>query len=422
MGSYTDLIINDKVVFTTKSYVPHFFNQIFKLSDIRVVETNEDGDPITSSDESIVENRWLVLTASELLGRLELVGYNDEKVINDFKNYANNEIDEIQSGNRVFRSDTEIKKAELNFWKHATFEDFGEAAKKLLNNEYPDNRAKKYIESLESPLLYMIFQGHELVSSIPFSNIFSGIRFLLNLVPSDSLVIQDYTEIYNSGWVDDNNVIDESSFSKTLILAEGKSDIDILKTSLALLYPHLFEYFSFFDFDGFNNEGGASNLIKLLKAFAGAGIKNNIIAIFDNDAAAFDSQSTLKNISLPSNIKVLNYPKLVLANNYPTIGPTGIHYLNINGLACSIELYLGSDVLQQDNGEFYPIQWKGYISKLNSYQGEVTYKKLIQDRFQDKVNSLKQDPTIYYNQDWEGLHTIFQVIFSNYEAIKNEDS
>jgi hypothetical protein len=417
MGSYTSLSLNNKTIFTTKSYVPYYFNQIFKLSDIRIVELNEDGNLITSEDELIEENRWLVITANALLDRLALIGYTDERVKVDFEKYVGNEISEIQSGDSVFKDEPKIQEAELKFWKHATLESFGEAAKKLLNNEYPDANAEKYIESLGDPLLYMIFQSHELMSSIPFSNFFTGLRFLLNLIPSDSFVIQDYTEIYNAGWVNDDDVLDENSFSKTLILAEGKSDIDILQTSLALLYPHLYEYFSFFDFDGYNNEGGAGNLVKLLKAFAGAGIKNNIIGIFDNDAAAIDSQSVLKNFNLPSNIKVFNYPELALAANYPTIGPTGIHCLNINGLACSIELYLGIDVLQQENGDFYPIQWKGYIPKLNSYQGEVTYKKAIQDRFQNKLNSLKQDPTIYKAQDWEGLHAIFRLIFSNYEEV-----
>ena len=47
-------------------------------------------------------------------------------------------------------------------------------------------------------------------------------------------------------------------------------------------------------------------------------------------------------------------PDIELANNYPTIGPNGEEYMNINGRACSIELFLGKDVLSED-GKYIPV-------------------------------------------------------------------
>ena len=44
---------------------------------------------------------------------------------------------------------------------------------------------------------------------------------------------------------------------------------------------------------------------------------------------------------LPENIRVISYPNIQRANRYPTVGMNGKVVLdNVNGRACSIELYL----------------------------------------------------------------------------------
>ena len=67
-------------------------------------------------------------------------------------------------------------------------------------------------------------------------------------------------------------------------------------------------------------------------------------------------------------------PDIEIAKNYFTIGPNGKEQMNINGKACSIELYLGKDVLTKDD-EFIPIQWTSYKNKIGTYQGEIVEKK-----------------------------------------------
>ena len=78
---------------------------------------------------------------------------------------------------------------------------------------------------------------------------------------------------------------------------------------------------------------------------------------------------------------------------YPTIGPTGLKKMNVNGLACGIEMYLGEDILKFSK-EFAPIQWKGYNEKENKYQGEIANKGLIQTKFREKLklNCLTRNP------------------------------
>ncbi|MBK8328065.1 MAG: hypothetical protein IPL09_01010 [Bacteroidetes bacterium] len=60
--------------------------------------------------------------------------------------------------------------------------------------------------------------------------------------------------------------------------------------------------------------------------------------------------------------------------------------MNVNGYACSIEMYFGVDVLKKDN-QLIPIQWKGFDDKEKKYQGEIAEKQLVQDAFRNKLKS-----------------------------------
>jgi hypothetical protein len=53
-----------------------------------------------------------------------------------------------------------------------------------------------------------------------------------------------------------------------------------------------------------------------------------IIAIFDNDTAAYDSIKNINKSKLPKNITYLTYPDFNYLNSYPTLGPTGKRALN----------------------------------------------------------------------------------------------
>ena len=122
----------------------------------------------------------------------------------------------------------------------------------------------------------------------------------------------------------------------------------------------------------------------------------------------------MKDIDIPSTIKLLHYPNIEICNDYPTLGPSGLTKLNINGLAGSIEVYLGRDVLEID-GELTPVQWKGYENSLKQYQGEVIDKGAVQKRYLEKLRDCQNEPTTILESDWEGIRAIFKSIFSCFE-------
>ena len=247
------------------------------------------------------------------------------------------------------------------------------------------------------------------------------LRLAIEICNDDQKLIYDLTDVIaaeyfevEEDFLEYGSYIETEKFaskSKIIVLTEGKTDSRILSESMRVLYPHLTKYYTFLDFDNSRYGGGVGSLINSVKAFSGAGIVNNVVALFDNDTAAQAACSSLQHIQLPPNIIVMMLPKIDLLDNYPTIGPTGITNMNVNGIAGSIELYLGEDVLKTDSKNLTPVQWIGYDRHLKKYQGEVTEKDRLHTRFKEKLATYKLKKTA----DWTGLRAIFKMLFKVFE-------
>ena len=106
-----------------------------------------------------------------------------------------------------------------------------------------------------------------------------------------------------------------------------------------------------------------------------------------------------------------------LAADYPTLGPPtsgipsgGVARADVNGLAGSIELYLGRDVLTGPDGALRPVQWRTYIAGARQYQGEIVDKAAVHDAYRAKVKAAGIDPGLIATQDWSGMRAILDLI------------
>ena len=99
---------------------------------------------------------------------------------------------------------------------------------------------------------------------------------------------------------------------------------------------------------------------------------------------------------------------LDFCQEYPTIGPTGKNFENINGRACSIEMYLGEDILCQE-GKYIPIRWKAYLDKEDTYQGEIVSKSEVHKRFKVKLQRSKKDGVKL--NEWTALDGLLNMLF-----------
>ena len=255
------------------------------------------------------------------------------------------------------------------------------------------------------------------------------LRLIVEAFDANDNLVYELTNVVAGGWITVKDLFDNDEYispihnvsQRTIVITEGSTDTMIIERSLRLLYPHLANYFRFLDFKGTNIAGGASALAHTVKAFAGVGIVNRIIALFDNDTGAEDALRALNNIILPRNIIVLRYPEIESAKNYPTFGPTGIVKMNVNGLAGSIELYLGDDVLRKEDGSQIPVQWKGYVQSLHKYQGEITFKSDVQSKFMEKIKVCESDASLIDNFDWTGIRAIMNEMFTAFNTKDEEE-
>ncbi|MDN3549329.1 HEPN/Toprim-associated domain-containing protein [Mucilaginibacter aquaedulcis] len=420
MSSYGELAIGNINLLSCQNHAPDFLSLIFSRENIHKFYVDEDRNLVTHRTD--YETYWLVAKSSLIHERLKILGYTEVNLQTQFKKFIIDKVDDLINDCYAFDDNNFKEKThiELFFWQNLTLEKLRNSLVYLLSEGFSEIiiSESECFNSIENYLTFSILNG-DLLLSLPFNSYLFGLLFVVICSNGNSQISFDFTELYNGGYLgnDCDNVISDAKFEKIILITEGSTDISILEPSLKLLYPAIQRFYSFFDFSSFNKEGGAGGLANMVKAFAGAGISNRMIFIFDNDTAAKDAQRSLINLRLPQHFKIMNYPYLESAQNYPTVGPNGLVYMDVNGLAGSIEMYLGEDILKNEK-DFTPVHWKGYIESCKAYQGEIQYKRELQLRFYDKVAFAKNSiATIGSNSNWDDLREIFKTIFEIFEDL-----
>ena len=111
------------------------------------------------------------------------------------------------------------------------------------------------------------------------------------------------------------------------------------------------------------------------------------------------------------------YPEIDLARNYPTIGAQGQTLMDVNGVAASVELFLGRDVLTDKEGNLRPVQWKNMSQKLKKYQGEVSDKSIIQAAFKEKINRARKQG-VSSIEDWHEADVLIEAILNELSILE----
>lgn len=397
MGAISEFYISDYPVFTSsKSYYEEVVNLIFLSNDFQVLERPlSERNQITWGDSYKDENeleevKIFSSTAKICKERLELFGASYEKAKSDFENAV-----KIMKEDEIY---------DFVSTEKITYEYYLSTIKEIITS-----KEKKYHIELD---YYKNFKDYlyEFEFLLEEQKLELALWSILYVIEPNSKVEYNLTDIIESGWVSDcpSKLI---ATEKIIVLTEGKTDTEFLLIGLNKFYPHLRGYYHFMDFENSRYEANASRLVHSIKSFVGSGIKNKIIAIFDNDAAALKEIKNLKKVKFPENIRVLQYPNIEIAKDYPTIGPSGIQKMDINGLAGSIELYLGQDCLKQE-GIFTPIQWTGFMESIGKYQGVILNKEVIQKKFRKKAKEF--DSNHIDIENWKELISIIELMNSTW--------
>lgn len=399
MGAFSFLTIADYPTFDYKNeYYREVVNHLFLPEDF-VCERR----PYSSKNklywgDAYDDEKGMFLfkgfrqTAGVCKRRLEIFGTDLLSVRSDWDNA------------KIIASENGWHNAEYDFnIKKVSFSDYRNELANILTNKIITYEQER--DNLHNSLIAdgLVICGQ----SIP-----EGLYSILSLVSDDAIVEYDLTDISSAGWIKAEKVKDDIRFQKIIVLTEGKSDSEILETTLKLLYPELFPYYHFIDFGGFKVEGGASALVRTVKAFAAANVNHPIIALFDNDTAGISEMNKIPK-KLPNNIKALKLPDIEIAKNFATLGPTGIAKVDVNGMACGIEIYLGAEVLSK-NGQFPLIRWSSFDNGLQRYQGYFENKDELHSRFWQFVKDGKE---------WQmpEMKLIWESIFNAFCSVDNKD-
>lgn len=170
-----------------------------------------------------------------------------------------------------------------------------------------------------------------------------------------------------------------------LIVTEGSSDGAIIRKALELLRPDIADFFDFVDMSEKYPFTGTGNLLRFCQGLAQIRVQNNVLVIFDNDAAGLDAQRRVEQLQLPANMLVVRLPDLPECRLFRTTGPNGSSQENINGRAVSIELFL-----DLRKGPQPCVRWTSYVPSIDKYQGELVDKGRYTKQFL-KSRCLQQD-------------------------------
>jgi hypothetical protein len=430
MGSYAQCWLDDFFVGSSKNDIDPDLISLFRPNDKILLSAPIRNLPhhLEHYQESLDEDKNLKIVyyqaaVNVVRDRLDVLGYNLNTVEEAFQKWIKEEhTQNIEALENLIKEDPAFLLMKDHYRSNAeilasmTPHSWIDGLKFIHSSGLQTNYHSRYEGPHEKTMIgYMLSNEWY---GFPSYDIFVPLRLAMEACANAQYLVYDLTELIWSGYFDYEedfieyglgiSAAEYSSKAKTIVLTEGKSDAWILKESLKVLYPHLQDYFSFLDFEGTDFGGGVGNLANVVKGFAGAGIVNNVVALFDNDTAAAAACKTLDRITLPANIAIRQLPKIDFLNEYPTIGPSGPKKLNVNGMAASIELYLGEEVLKTDGANLIPVLWTGFDKSMGQYQGEVLEKAKVHDRFREKLLNCggKTGP------EWDNLRAVFSVLFS----------
>lgn len=353
-------------------------------------------------------------TVGVLLDRLDVLGVPTSAVAVELERLAVEHADLLEGLSDRISDDEYLRKRkdEISYLKTLTWERWLGEVKHGAGAGLPLTRVSGREEVGSPSYLVGLWRDHDVRYQL---------RAILEALPRDEVITLDLDDLVEGGWL--NPSVDPRDHANALVayasqgglppivLTEGRFDVEVLSATLRLRRPHLVGYVRFPDFT-YKNEGGAAALRQTLRAFAAAGVPNRVVALFDNDTAARDVLHSFPTSELPSNLVVTRLPELGMAKHYPTVGPQGENAMDVNGLAASIEMFLGADVLTQDDGTLQPVTWGGFVKRLGSYQGEVSEKEAVHDRFRQKVASATASPDAMTQQDWRGLDLVLDHVLT----------
>ncbi|GAH69060.1 unnamed protein product, partial [marine sediment metagenome] len=255
-------------IYSIKNYVDPLLLSIFQRSDLKKHERKiSQGRQIYFSRDSEKNEIERVIefsnNAKNIKHRLRIMGFSLEKVKREFEIYKNREIETHTEllKQKWIQENPDIKSKKMcniNILKNSTFEDFLNASKEILNKKISYDIKIEELPTNANPLIHFILEFHHGFESLPHLDPRTILFSLLEISSDNTIVTYDITELVEGGYIEEADTLFDETIKtldynyeldeKIVILAEGSTDIRILKESLEILFPHVNDLYSFMDF------------------------------------------------------------------------------------------------------------------------------------------------------------------------------
>jgi hypothetical protein len=433
MSQIATLLAGNIEVAEFRNYVyPFEFMTIFRESDRRTFIEKHDAPEGSTDETGWCENVYqYAAPASVIRDRLNIMGFTLQDAKRTFEESMPGQEDEQASIAEIpigTRQDTSTSGRLESY----TFEEWLSAVRRIQREGIGYREAEALPVTAPNLLIREILgvrddsaffaADEDSNCGFPLADLRVLLRAILEVTGDEHEVILDYTSPVVGGYYSVDDEICTTALAtlrhqyvlneRILVLTEGRFDSHVLGRTLRLLYPHLHEYYSFMDFGSSRLPGGCAELTKAAKAFIGASIANRLVALFDNDTAGCEASKDLRLVGIPENMRVMTLPDLALAKQYPTIGPQGDQTMDVNGLACSLELFFGETVLRDASRALTPVRWTGYNSKLGKYQGEISNKSALCRSYLKVLRNAERSAEASERVDWIPMRTLFRSLFA----------
>lgn len=442
MGANVELMVKDLSLLYWKSYFDRDTLGLFFTDDDLIITEESEHNATCETNEKYHSYKYST-TVQKAIDRLNSIGYtlssvetafeiNKERCLDYYRLLYDLKID--------FEEYDYVMKKRIE--KYVTFAKWKNSVKKYalygLNNSFFEFKFQniKMPDALKpkTECDKIVFNSlTDYTSESFFGCLYSEfdhlytIRLILEFLDKNEEIYVCLDEIL--GWTYDS--LSELTIGeptpKTIVLVEGTSDKEILEFALKNIYPHLYNLYYFMDFEYAKDkrrQGGIDAISNNLKTFITSKLNARFIAIFDNDTVGIQARKKLEyDISiLPKNCKILNYPPIKFAKKYPTIAVNGKKVFDdINGKACSIEVYLPDQLLKSANGDFFPIFWESRVQcKLGrehivGYQGEITEKEFIKQAFVKYKTAINNNEKFFICDDWIKMKQLIDTIITAFD-------
>lgn len=346
---------------------------LFQDSDLKEVPTYYAGDDWPEGEPIVEFDQGFGKPLRELLDRLKLLGYTLKSAEHHYKELhkLHGIEDEILPFDTLRRAlaDVDVTRVSGNYGEDYDPGEF--VGKEILDRL--GLRSERYSPGGQ-------FDHWEIDLLLENFSPYAGLRLLAeNKANLDLDVTWDFSPLVETGWAAREEftagVVPDNRF---LIVTEGSSDAKILEHAIALLRPHVADFFDFVDMEEGYPFSGSGNLYRFTKGLVSIGIQNNTVIVYDNDAEGVSKLDATSALTLPTNVRAMKLPELDDFKTFVTEGPTGRSNADINLRAAAIECYL--DLAQPGLPEPV-VRWSSFNNQAGVYQGELEHKTQFMKKF-----------------------------------------